>query len=281
MIRLIAAFCVIVGGALATVGCAGEYAYTIFEEVSASEFQADESPSQAAEAPAPVGAEAAPGAADTAANATGGVDSTGGLAGEGAPPAAPGLQAAPEANLPVAPPAGASPAMTRLINAGGPVRLEIAAIGVDAQIEHVGLTPEPEKAMDVPKAWMNTAWYNKGYLPGEPGNAVVAGHLDSSTGGPAVFWDLDKLNVGDEVVVTYANGDRYTFMVEDWKLYDHNAQGSIIDSIFGKSQTSDLNLVTCDGAWDHGAATYSKRLVVFTTLVPEKTVWAEVQDVMQ
>lgn len=164
--------------------------------------------------------------------------------------------------------------LTRLANAGGPVRLEIPSIGVDAPIEHVGLTDEQERAMDAPTGFMNVGWYDKGFQPGEAGNSVIAGHLDTSTGGPAVFWDLDKVNAGDEVLVTYANGDRYTFMVEDWEVYDHNAQGPIIDAIFGKSQSADLNLVTCDGAWDHGAATYSKRLVVFTTLVPEATVWA-------
>ena len=76
---------------------------------------------------------------------------------------------------------------------------------------------------------------------------------------------------GDEVIVHYANGSRFTFMVEDWRVYEHDSQGTIIDSIFGKSQTADLNLVTCDGAWDHGAATYAKRLVVFTTLLPDKS----------
>jgi sortase (surface protein transpeptidase) len=150
------------------------------------------------------------------------------------------------------------------------VRITIPSIGVDAGVELVGLTWD--RAMDVPRGWANVAWYRDGYRPGEPGNAVLAGHLDTASGGPAVFWSLDKLQAGDEVTVWYGNGDRYTFVVEGQELYVHDAEGPIIDRIFGESLTADLNLVTCDGAWDHGRATYTHRLVVFTTLASEKTV---------
>jgi sortase (surface protein transpeptidase) len=153
---------------------------------------------------------------------------------------------------------------------GPPVRVRIPSIGVDAPVELVGLTSD--RAMDVPKTWANVGWYRDGYRPGEPGNAVLAGHLDTNSGGPAVFWSLDKLQPGDEVIVDYANGDGYTFAVEGQETYEYDAQGPIIDRIFGESLTADLNLVTCDGAWDHGQATYSHRLVVFCTLLPEKTV---------
>lgn len=157
-------------------------------------------------------------------------------------------------------------------SAGRPVRMAIPRLGVDANVESVGLTAD--RAMDVPKAWANVGWYENGFRPGEVGNAVIAGHLDTNTGGPAVFWSLDTLQPGDEVTVTYENGDVYTFMVESSETYQHDTEGPIIERIFGGSLTPDLNLITCDGAWDHGQATYSHRLVVFTTLEPDKTVRA-------
>ncbi|MBK7779922.1 MAG: class F sortase [Ardenticatenia bacterium] len=119
---------------------------------------------------------------------------------------------------------------------------------------------------------MNAGWYHKGFRPGEAGNAVIAGHLDSSTGGPAVFWSLNQLAPGDEVFVTYSSGLRLQFQVEGNQVYDHDAEGPTIDTIFGSSQTADLNLITCKGAWDYGNATYSERLVVFTHLVGEAPV---------
>ncbi len=293
------------------VGCASDY--VVFEAVSASENPAPaadpavdagadeadgaadvaEAAGSAAEANAPAAEAAtaaevedgpnaaASAAADPAPNSSDRVAPGAGVGGADAGLAhaawSPGRDdtqpAADGAAEPAAAPAPqADPLALRLANAGGPVSIDIPAIGVSAPIEHVGQTPEG--AMDAPAGWMSVGWYQQGYLPGLPGNAVVAGHLDNNAGGPAVFWDLGQLTVGDEVTVGYANGDRYTFIVEDWKVYDHNATGPIIDSIFGKSQTADLNLVTCDGVWDHGAATYAKRLVVFTTLEPEKTVLA-------
>lgn len=248
--------------------CASDY--QIYDEAAASEHMgtspdpaAGAEPEAMAEAPSEAPAEGA--AAEAAAPEGVAVEPAAAvepLAAVDAQPA--GAAAGAELQAPTESPTA------RLDAAGGPARLEIPAIGVDAYIEHVGLTAD--QAMDVPSEWGHVGWFDEGFRPGEPGNAVMAGHLDSAAGGPAVFWDLDKVAVGDQVIVTYENGDRYTFVVEDWRLYDHDAQGSIIDSIFGRSQTADLNLVTCDGAWDHGAATYTKRFVLFTTLVPELTV---------
>ncbi len=46
-------------------------------------------------------------------------------------------------------------------------------------------------------------WYDEGPPPGEPGPATITGHVDSTTG-PAVFWRLTDLRLGDDVIVTSA-----------------------------------------------------------------------------
>jgi sortase (surface protein transpeptidase) len=180
-------------------------------------------------------------------------------------------------SFPTAPPTATADPFRAM---GAPARLQIPAIGVDAVVEQVGLTPE--RQMDVPRTWMNVGWYREGFYPGEVGNAVVDGHLDSTGGGPAVFWDLDKLVPGDEVIVTYQTGDQFTFSVQGRQAYAFDTKDQqIIGAIFGSSLTPDLNLITCDGAWDHGKATYTQRLVVFTTLEPEKTVRVDAPEVYQ
>ena len=40
--------------------------------------------------------------------------------------------------------------------------------------------------MGVPKGFDTVGWFGEGTKPGAPGNAVMAGHVDSKTG-PAVF----------------------------------------------------------------------------------------------
>ena len=93
---------------------------------------------------------------------------------------------------------------------GEPRRLRIASIGVDTQIDAVGLTPEGN--MDVPADPRHVGWYSYGVKPGRPGDAVIDGHLDWTTG-KAVFWDLHLLQGGDEIDVVAQNGTRLRFQV--------------------------------------------------------------------
>lgn len=153
-------------------------------------------------------------------------------------------------------------------SAGPIVRFEIPAIGVDAPVEKVGRLPDGR--MDVPKVPENVAWFTESALPGQPAGrtSVVAGHLDSPYG-PAVFYELRKLVPGDELAVTYQNGDRYVFEVVTKERYpDDNAP---IDKIFGANSDQMLNLITCDGAWDRGRANYNQRLVIYSRLERAET----------
>lgn len=176
------------------------------------------------------------------------------------PPASPTITPLPS-GTPTVPYATATP--DSFESAGGIVRLEIPAIGVDSKIEYVGRLPNG--AMDVPKVPENVAWFTESALPGQPAGrtSVIAGHLDSPLG-PAVFFDLRKLVPGDELAVTYANGDRYVFTVTKKERYVHDLVPA--DRIFGSTPDPVMNLITCDGAWDNGQANYQQRLVIYTKL---------------
>lgn len=159
-------------------------------------------------------------------------------------------------------PAYATPTPDSFERSGPPVRLEIPAIGVDAIVEQVGRLPNG--AMDVPKIAENVAWFDESAIPGQSGKAsVIAGHLDSPYG-PAVFYKLRMLVPGDEMAVTYANGDRRVFVIETKERYFFDQ--APVDKIFGGTPRRTLNLITCDGAWDRGAANYQQRLVVYARM---------------
>lgn len=146
--------------------------------------------------------------------------------------------------------------------AGLPVRLEIPAIEVDATIEKVGR--DQQGRVDVPKISANVAWFTESALPGQDGKAsIVVGHLDDPYG-PAVFYDLRRLTPGDELAVTYENGERFVFVVESKERYQHDIVPS--QRLYGASSRQMLNLLTCDGAWDAGHANYDQRLVVYSHL---------------
>lgn len=144
-----------------------------------------------------------------------------------------------------------------------PERLIIPKLQINAGVESVGL--DTNGNMDTPKHNANVGWYNLGYYPGEPGNAVMAGHLDASDGKPAVFWRLDELQQGDEVILNKTDGHtlRYKVIAKAQYLYNDFP----IQEVFGSSNESKLNLITCGGVWDKSERIYSHRTVVYTQLV--------------
>jgi sortase (surface protein transpeptidase) len=142
-----------------------------------------------------------------------------------------------------------------------PSSLEIPAIGLKADVESVGLKENGEMA--VTESFDTTGWFEKGYKPGEPGNAVIGGHVDSRNG-PAVFYELSKLTEGDEVKVTSKSGDTRSFVVTGKKEYPWD--DAPLKTIFGYTHRSSLNLITCTGDFDRSARNYSKRLVIYTEL---------------
>lgn len=167
-------------------------------------------------------------------------------------PTPPALSAATPAPLP-----------TPLPRPGLPVRLTIPTIGVDAEVEHVGLAPDG--AMDVPKNYANTAWYAPGTRPGERGNAAINGHVDSKTG-KAIFWDLKKLKPGDEIIVGGDDGVERTFVVTSTEIYKRAE--APLNRIFGPAAGAYLNLITCDGVFDRRRQEYDSNLVVYTEVMP-------------
>jgi sortase (surface protein transpeptidase) len=140
-----------------------------------------------------------------------------------------------------------------------PSRLRIAAIGVDSRIESVGITASG--TMGVPHDVHDVGWYAIGVRPGQPGDAVIDGHLTWSTG-PAVFSKLSQLKAGDMVVVDYADGTTHEFKVQKSQSFAWNDRPP---QLFAAGGAPRLSLVTCSGTWDGKA--YSPRVVVDAAMV--------------
>ncbi|MFC7320231.1 class F sortase [Halobacillus campisalis] len=146
-----------------------------------------------------------------------------------------------------------------------PASLEIPSINVSASITPEGLTNSG--GMEVPDNDVDVGWFEPGTKPGNKGNAVLAGHVDSYQG-PAVFFELDELKAGDEVILTGTDGSVLTFTVREVIAYPRNE--APIETIFGSSDSRSLNLITCTGLFDSEAQTHQDRLVVYTELTDHK-----------
>lgn len=157
------------------------------------------------------------------------------------------------------------PPAVSLRDAGVPVRLKIPAINVDAAIEDVGLTAD--NRMEVPKGYDEAAWYRLGPRPGERGNAVISGHVDSRAG-VALFWDLRKLAPGDTIGVIGDDGGERHFVVTALERY---APGDVpLARIFGGADGAHLNLITCDAdtPFDRASGSYAGFVLVYADAAP-------------
>lgn len=154
-----------------------------------------------------------------------------------------------------------APSAVRRIQ-GNPTRFLVPKLGIDTAIESVGM--DNQGRMDVPKDDFNVAWYNLGFKPGEHGSAVIAGHFDTPTGAPAIFYELEKLENGDEVIVQYEDEREYRFTVVDEQQFAFDQVP--LEEIFNSTDRPRLNLITCDGAFDPNSQNYSQRLVVYAVM---------------
>lgn len=143
-----------------------------------------------------------------------------------------------------------------------PATLLIPKLKIQAAIEHVGLTETNN--MEVPKNTANVAWYMYGKKPGETGNSVIAGHFDTPSGRPAIFYHLRSLEVGDEIEVISENALRNTFVVTEKATIPYDTFPS--EEVFKTRDGNNLNLITCGGIWDTKKHTYTDRIVVYTRL---------------
>lgn len=145
---------------------------------------------------------------------------------------------------------------------GFPVRLKIPIINVDTAIEDALITPDGR--MDVPEGSVNVAWFALGPMPGQKGSAVIGGHFGIKNGVPFVFYDLDKLKIGDKIKIVNDKNKTLTFVVKSTKLFKRDDDATTVFT--SDDGLAHLNLITCDGVWNQVNNSYPDRLVVFTDL---------------
>ena len=157
----------------------------------------------------------------------------------------------------------ATPAPAAMASRGGPapVRIDIAAITVSAPIDAAG--QNRDGTLEVPTDFARTSYYTGRPLPGNPGPAIIIGHVDGRRG-PAVFHRLRELSPGTEVRIHRADGSVITFVVERSKQVPKNAFPT--DEVYGPTPDPTLRLITCGGSFDRRTGHYRDNTIVFLRL---------------
>ena len=138
-----------------------------------------------------------------------------------------------------------------------PKQLNIPIIKVSAKIQYIGLAANGKMA--TPNNFTDVGWFQNGVIPGNKGSAVIDGHVDNGLAFPAVFANLDNLNIGDDIYIDTIGRDTLHFQVTNIKNYDANAETS---EIFNQNDGNYLKLITCAGTWSILHRTHDQRLVI-------------------
>lgn len=141
-----------------------------------------------------------------------------------------------------------------------PVRISIPRIGVDASMTDLGIAKDG--VIEVPTDPAQAGWLDTTPAPGQQGPAVIAGHVDSLTG-PAVFYELTSLHVGDPITVTRQNGSKVTFTVDGVRTYAKSAFPT--REVYGPVPGPVLRLITCGGDYVKADGGYQANVVVYAS----------------
>lgn len=136
-----------------------------------------------------------------------------------------------------------------------PVHLEIPSIKVSASIFGVGLTKTG--TMDTLKGPTSIAWYKYGAIPGEKGNAILAGHRDWN-GVLGSLYNLEKMKIGDKLTITYEKGHKRIFKLVSNRIYLINEIPKEAMSLEGDTR---VTIITCAGKYDSKTQLYDSRAI--------------------
>jgi hypothetical protein len=131
------------------------------------------------------------------------------------------------------------------LGASRPVRITIPAIGVRSPVLSIGLAADgtlavPQPGPDQDKA----AWFEKSPTPGQPGPAIIEGHVDT-TSGPSVFFKLGAVRPGNKIHVVRADGVETVFTVD--AVRDYKKAAFPTEVVYGAKDLSraQLRIITC------------------------------------
>jgi sortase (surface protein transpeptidase) len=185
-----------------------------------------------------------------------------------------GLVAGCGAATPVAPrPAGTTPAhRVRAVRPAPPPlvrsvpeRLAIPSIGVDTPLVGLGLRQDGTVQVPPIAAHSPAGWYRGSPTPGQPGPAVVLGHVTVGRYGAGVFLRLSRLRPGARVTVTLADGGSATFTVYAVRTVAKDRFPT--RAVYGDTAHPELRLITCGGPRTGDG--YRDNVVVFAAKDPK------------
>nr|WP_255672762.1 class F sortase [Glycomyces amatae] len=170
----------------------------------------------------------------------------------------------------------ADPAGGDWLDRSEPTRVDIPSIGVHAPLTALDLDYRGD--FEVPALWRphEAGWFEPGPTPGEFGPTVLLGHVDTERSGPAVFYDVDRLEEGDAIEV--AREDGLVVAYEVTAVESYAKERLPYEDVFGVEAVPALRLITCGGEFDRASGDYAENLVVFAAYTGHRQATEEDRD---
>ncbi len=143
-----------------------------------------------------------------------------------------------------------------------PASLSIPSLSVFAPVQILGINVKGNIA--TPSSFSATGWYRYGPEPGDPGIALIDGHVNNGLGLAGVFLNLYTIKNGADIYISDKNKNKLHFVVS--AVYKVPYTSHLDDILAGESEKSQLAIVTCDGSWVENEKTYNQRIVVLAEL---------------
>ena len=159
-----------------------------------------------------------------------------------------------------------------VIITSAPARVQIPALSLDYPVQDTGA--DEKGTMQVAPALEVVSWFRLSSIPGNPGNAIFGGH-NTWGGTRSRMFDLDQLEIGDEMIVFYKDGTSIKFCLESVFVYLlRTAPANLIMDVRGEAR---VTLITCKWPFNTVTGTSDYRIVaVFkeasTFVVPDPPV---------
>ncbi len=146
-----------------------------------------------------------------------------------------------------------------------PVRISVPSRSLEARVDPVGV--RDDRSMAIPADPDRVGWYRFGPAPGAPaGSVVIAGHVDTARSGPGAFAELADVKVGEDVVVTLADGRSVAYRIQGRQTIVKRRLPT--DLLFARDGAPRLVLVTCGGPFQPELRSYRDNVVVTAVPLP-------------
>lgn len=137
-----------------------------------------------------------------------------------------------------------------------PVRVTAEEISLTVAVDAVGIARDGSVAL--PGNADHAGWFAGSVTPGERGNAILVGHVDSTTG-PAAFYALGGLRKGDRITVERRDGRDADFTVTRMAVHPKDSFPS--EEVYAPAAHPVLTMITC-ADWDEEDEDYRANLVL-------------------